>query len=105
MTMSMRKGDQLESYVIEKALSDDGGMSKVYLAHHLQAVHHKVAIKVQRTEQEKSNAFQDLLRQESDVLCRVRHPGVVRVLPLHEQNGHLTYIARAHNVFCHGVFG
>ncbi len=96
--MSMKKGDLLEPYVIERSLSDDGGMSEVYLAYHFQASHQKVAIKVQRTEKENSLAFQELLRQEADILRRLRHPGVVRILPLHELNRRLIYIARAHNL-------
>lgn len=96
--MSMKKGDLLEPYVIERALSDDGGMSEVYLAYHFQNPNHKVAIKVQRTEQANSLAFQDLLRLEADILGRLRHPGIVRILPLYEQNRRLVYISRAYNI-------
>lgn len=96
--MSVNKGDLLEPYIVEKALSDDGGMSEVYLGYHYQHPRHKVAIKVQRTDQKNAHAFQDLLRQEADILTRLRHPGIVRILPLHELNRRLVHIARAHNI-------
>jgi eukaryotic-like serine/threonine-protein kinase len=92
---TMKKGDLLEPYLIERPLSNDGGMSEVYLAFHRQASHLKVALKLQRTDDQNGLAYQDLLRHEAETLAKLRHPGIVRILPLQELNRRVVHIARA----------
>ena len=95
MGTSINSGDVIGPYVIEKSLSQDGGMSQVFLAHDEQRPLYKAALTVQRTHNENRAAFQDLLRYESEVLQRLRHPGIVHIYPLHIDRV-VTYAARAH---------
>lgn len=93
--MPFRSGEQIDAYTIEKPLSKSGGMSQVFLAHHREKADKQVAIKVQLTEDENSQTYQELLRQEAETLSRLRHPGIVHVFPLRVAN-RTAYSARAH---------
>lgn len=94
--MSIKKGDQLGNFTIEKPLSQTSGMSTVYLAHVTDRPQYKAAIKVNLTDQDHSHTYQDLVRRETVFLTQMRHPNIVRIFPL-ELNGIVAYIARAPN--------
>ncbi len=93
--MTFNIGDKLEAYTIEKCLSDTGGMAKIFLAYEEDRPTRRVVLKVQRTGMEESRMFQDLLRQESAMLRSLRHPGIVRTLPMRIDKKEVVYEARA----------
>ena len=75
-------GETLGSYVIESLISNQGGMSQVYLAHLQEQPDLQVALKIQRDDEKDGMAFRDLLRKEANLLNKLRHPGIVRILPI-----------------------
>lgn len=93
--MALRAGDEIEPYIIERPLSESGGMSRVFLAHHREKTHLRVALKAQLTDDDNSLTYQELLRREADLLGRLRHPGIVHVFPL-QVGSRISYSARAH---------
>jgi len=94
--MAFQTGDIIGPYTISKLLSNEGGMSQVFLAHDTERPSHMAALKVQMTHEEKGAVFQDLLRQEAETLQHLRHPGVVRIYPLRIDN-RVAYAARAYD--------
>lgn len=92
--MSLRSGDILGPYTVERPLSDAGGMSQVLLAYDTERTQYKAALKVQLAENDNSAAFQDLLRHEVNILQTLRHPAIVRIFPLRIDN-RVTYTARS----------
>ncbi len=94
MAMTLQNGDIIGPYTISKSLSDDGGMSQVFLAYDTERPSHLAAIKVQLTHNNNSTVFQDLLRQEGEFLQRLRHPGIIHIYPL-RINNRIAYAARA----------
>ncbi len=95
--MSFNIGDIVEAYTIEKSLSDKGGMSKIYLAYETLRPSRRVVLKVQRTGHEESLMFQDLLREESALLQKLNHPGIIRIIPMRMEKEDSVYIAKAIN--------
>lgn len=93
--MSFRAGDQIDAYIVERSLSDSGGMSQIFLARHRDKEQLKAAIKVQLLEEENSQTYQELLRQEAEYLSLLRHPGIVHIYSQRVAN-RVTYTARAH---------
>lgn len=93
--MGIRSGDVIGPYTIARSLSNDGGMSQVFLAHDSERPQYKAALKVQKTHKNRA-AFQDLLRDEARWLRTLRHPGIVHIYPLRIAN-RVTYTARAVN--------
>ncbi len=93
--MTFETGDKLEAYTIEKCLSDTGGMSKIFLAYEEERPTRRVVLKVQRTGEKESRMFQDLLRQELAMLRSLRHPGIVRTIPMRIDNKEVVHEARA----------
>lgn len=79
----MKIGTQINRYVIEKVISDNGGTARVYLAHLAEEPKFKLALKVARTDAGGKQHEDFLLEKESDLLQRwdLRHPGIVRVFP------------------------
>ena len=70
-------------------------MAKIYLAYETERPTRQVALKVQITGQQHSLMFQDLLRDEANLLRTLRHPGVVRIVPMRLDNNKVSYVARA----------
>lgn len=93
--MTFRTGDEIDSYVIERPLSENGGMSQVFLARHKTKEHIQVAVKVQLTNSEHGRTYQELLRSEAHYLSFLRHPGIVHIYPLTVGN-RVSFTARAH---------
>ncbi len=93
--MTLQNGDIIGPYTIYKSLSDDGGMSQVFLAYDTERPSYMAAVKVQITHNDNRTTFQDLLRQEAQFLQRLRHPGIIRIYPLRIDN-RIAYAARAH---------
>ena len=94
--MKIKNGDQIGPYTIRKTLSESGGMSQVFLANDTERPLYTAAIKVQLAHDDNRATFQDLLRQEADILRHLRHPGIVRIYPL-RMDSRVAYVARAYN--------
>lgn len=92
--MAIQKGETIGPFRILEPLSNDGGMSNVYLACEIERPKHYAALKVQLTEDDHSAVYQDLIRQETQYLQALRHPGIVRIFPLRIDNK-VAYVARA----------
>ncbi len=90
--MTIKSNTRVGDYVIERLLSDAGGMSSVYIARHQRFDDRKVAIKISASDN--ANAYQDLLRDEAKLLSKMRHPGLVRVFS-QEINRRTMYASRA----------
>lgn len=90
--MSLETKKPVGDYIIDELLSDAGGMSNVYLAHHRDFSERKVAIKI--SADGNAFAFQDLLRDEAELLSKLRHPALVRVFSQEVNNRHM-YASRA----------
>ena len=92
--MSLEAGQVIENYTIERCLSEIGGMSTIYLAYETDRPTRYVALKIQLTGQAESIMYQDLLREEAALLKSLRHPGIVRILPM-RINKNAAYVAKA----------
>ncbi len=74
-------GAALGSYTIE-ALLGEGGMGRVYRAHHTTLTRRRVAIKVLLGDLAASQAMRLRFLQEADATSRLDHPNVVSVLDI-----------------------
>lgn len=94
----MNPKDKVNDYVIERLISNAGGMSKVFLACEADRPQHKVVLKVALKSQAASSlqiAHQDLLRDETDILRDLRHPNIVHIYPQYLRQGKdASYTAR-----------
>ncbi|MEM9774684.1 MAG: serine/threonine-protein kinase [Chloroflexota bacterium] len=95
--MSLEAGRVIENYTIERCLSEIGGMSTIYLAYETERPTRYVTLKMQLTGQRESVMFQDLLREEAALLRSLRHPGIVRILPMRISTK-ATYVAKAFQI-------
>lgn len=95
--MSIEIGSFLGQYIVEQRLSDAGGTSQIFLAHKQQQPKHKAAVKVHLANDDNGIIFQNLLSNEIAALRTLRHPGIVRIYPLHI-DGRTVYRGRAHEV-------
>ena len=84
----------LNQYKIERLLSDNGNMSRIYLGHIESDPAKQVAIKIQRSESLDGAAYGKFVKEESKTLNIVRHPNVVRILPIQISNEKHTYSAK-----------
>jgi serine/threonine-protein kinase len=87
---------------LEREISDQGGMASVYEATVIdneirERDGKRVALKIARVGEENDALFETFLRRETDLLTKLRHPGVVRVFPI-RQGGKWRNIARATNL-------
>ncbi|PJF22007.1 MAG: hypothetical protein CUN56_08180 [Phototrophicales bacterium] len=94
-----KRGTPVGPFRLDRLLSDTGGMSSVYEATVLdqqiaERNGKKVAIKIARIGMENDHIFETLLRQETELLNDLRHPGVVRIIPI-EQFNQRYYVGRA----------
>lgn len=96
MRSELKKGSRLDGFIIEKALSSNGGMAKVYLAS-VEESKHKVAIKIADTDLNTPSHEDALLQHEADLLEKWdwRHPGIVRVMPIPLQGRKPEYVVKA----------
>ena len=95
MKQPVGPGDTVGPFVLERSISGGrGGMSEVYLAHDAARPRFKAAVKVQHVQTENQAAYQDLLRQEADVLQKARHPLIVRIYPLRLGEQQVRYAGR-----------
>lgn len=94
MSIKIKRGTPIGEFAIEEEVSDDGGMSRVFLASHKDKSNHKVAVKITRPDDPNSHTFQDLLRRETESLNALRHPGIVRIYPISDGRRRTTYTAR-----------
>jgi len=83
------EGRRLGPYVLERRLGG-GGMASVYLARH-QALKQDRAIKVMSANLAEHDGFLQLFYREARLSARLRHPNVVRMYDVGEENG-LTYL-------------
>jgi len=83
MKSELGKGTRLDGFVIERTLSNRGGMATVYLAC-VEGTKHKVAIKIANTDSNAPSHEDTLLQWEADLLQKWdwRHSGIVRLLPI-----------------------
>lgn len=93
------KGTKLDRFIIEKVLSNSGGMSAVYLAG-IEGTKHKVAIKVANTDPGSPSHEDTLLQWEADLLGQWdwRHAGIVRLFPIPLQNRRSEYAIKAMSI-------
>jgi serine/threonine-protein kinase len=95
---SLTPGATLGMFTIERALSADGVTTRVFLAHETSSADRKAAIKLVHAEGRQRTTLEGLVQRETDILCAVRHPGIVRIYPLvTDDSGResVTYAARA----------
>jgi serine/threonine protein kinase len=77
--MELSRGTVIGDYTIDRLLSGKGGMSQVFLARETARSESRVVVKLQRLDEQRGAAFQDLLREEARLLSKLRHPGIVRI--------------------------
>jgi len=90
-------------YRLIKSLSNQGGMSDVYLATDgpsEQATTQPVILKIARIHKDNSDFFEDAIYNESECLRNLHHRGIVRILPVKTANQmrNQTYTARANDL-------
>mgnify|MGYP005850315291 CR=1 FL=1 len=91
-------GVALGTFTVERALSADGDMTRVFLVHEISSADRKAVIKLAHAEGRQRLALEGLIQRETDILRAVRHPGIVRIYPLAlDDVGRelVTYAARA----------
>jgi tRNA A-37 threonylcarbamoyl transferase component Bud32/streptogramin lyase len=90
MTADPRVGTELGGYRIESRLGR-GGMSVVYLAHHL-GLKRRVALKILAPELAEDQRFRERFIRESEMAASLDHPNIVPIYEAGEAGGSL-YIA------------
>lgn len=91
--MSVNVGDRIGAFVIEKEIARSG-TAAVYRAYKSRP-EQKVAIKIARPSSDRGNVFDDLIRQEAELLTELRHPGIVRIYPMESARKDPIYFDRA----------
>ncbi|MCS6836323.1 MAG: serine/threonine protein kinase [Anaerolineae bacterium] len=89
-------------FCLEREISDQGGMASIYEATVIdneirERNGKRVALKIARTGEDNDDLFETFLRRETDLLTKLRHPGVVRVFPI-RQGSKWRNVARATNL-------
>ncbi|MEN6478910.1 MAG: serine/threonine-protein kinase, partial [Anaerolineales bacterium] len=97
--MALTAGQRIGPYVVERVLpTGQGGFAQVVLARDLLERGELVAVKVQRTRGGRgthaSTAFEAALSNEVEILRRVQHPGIVRIVPIPIDPDRPIYMAR-----------
>jgi serine/threonine-protein kinase len=97
--MALEAGQRIGPYVVEEALpTGRGGFAQVVLARNPRGRGELVAVKVQHVGpghgQGDSTAFEAALSNEVEMLRRVRHPGIVRIVPIPLDPERPIYLAR-----------
>ncbi len=93
----MKAGTNINRYIIENIISDNGGTARIYLAHLKDDEKLRVAIKFSKTNMIGKGHEDVLLEKEAELLQRPdwRHPGIVRVYPSPLDGGRPQYSMRA----------
>ncbi len=96
---NLTPGTKLDRFIIEKLLSNSGGMSAVYLAL-TEDTKHKVAVKVANTDSGAPSHEDTLLNWEAELLSKWdwRHTGIVRLYPIPLSNRKSEYAVKAMSV-------
>lgn len=94
-----QRGTLIGPFRLENPVSERGGMASVYEASVVDANTperngKRVALKIARQGGSNDHIFETLLRQETEMLNGLRHPGVVRIVPI-EQFNRRQLVARA----------
>jgi len=94
--------DERSPFRLEREISDQGGMASVYEATVVdneirERDGKRVALKIARVGESNDDLFETFLRRETELLTKLRHPGVVRVFPI-RQGGKWRNVARATNL-------
>src|SRR5216683_1451615 len=76
---SLRAGDKLDHYLIEKLVARSG-MASIFRATD-ERTSHTVAIKIPHPEMEADPVFYDRFRREQEIGEKLDHPGVMKVFP------------------------
>ena len=92
----IKKGTNLDGFVIQDLLSTSGGMSAVYLAE-IAKNKRQVAIKVALTDNNGAAHEDVLLQNEAELLSNpnFRHPNIVRLFPIPLRDRKPQYVVRA----------
>lgn len=94
----LKKGARIGPYTIVEVLPEGrGGMARVYRARQEQVQDHKhydIALKISRYDYNDPR-YNNALKQEVDILKRLRHPNIVSVLPLPLGSKQDPFMARA----------
>jgi serine/threonine-protein kinase len=96
--MILNKGDKIGPYTILEPVKR-GGMAQIYRAYQPDK-RREVAVKVSLADGDsKTPLYRNALRREVDILTKLNHPGIIRVLPipLHSVKEQ-PYVARAYNL-------
>lgn len=83
--MTLKSGETIGEFTIEKQLAmgkNAGGMSQVFLAYSTATPTYKVVVKVSESHDNRSSAYQNLLKREASILKKLHHPHVVRIFPI-----------------------
>ncbi|MFZ4828966.1 MAG: serine/threonine protein kinase [Phototrophicaceae bacterium] len=84
--MKKLKGVSIGQYIVGDVLSDNGGMATIYKATTSDR-NATVALKLARVDSPENNSiYEQLLLKETELLRDLRHPCVVRILPLQHFN-------------------
>lgn len=97
MAHTLTKGTIIGDFTLVEELTRRGGMAQIFLAHRNNDPTRQVALKISRSGQNGHQAFKDLLKLESERLCLLRHPGIVRIYPM-DIHGDIQYAARANQI-------
>ncbi|MCU0497386.1 MAG: serine/threonine protein kinase [Anaerolineae bacterium] len=96
--MRYGKGTIFGPFKLERMVSDGGGMAGVYEARAVENTYAeggaKVALKIARWGDEYEDIYEKLLKKETELLRELRHPGIVRIMPI-QQGVHKRWYARA----------
>lgn len=80
------RGLSIGQYIVGDVLSDSGGMATVYKATTVDKTS-TIAVKIARVDSAENNVvYEQLLIKETEMLRDLRHPSVVRILPIYHFN-------------------
>jgi serine/threonine-protein kinase len=98
MAESIRKGQSISQFVVKDLLPEgSGGMAIVVQATRNDGA--EVALKVCRSVSDPF--FSNALKAEAEILQKMDHPGVVKILPIHSDIGRKLYMERATEITGH----
>jgi eukaryotic-like serine/threonine-protein kinase len=93
---ALKVNTKIGPYVVDQILPQGkGGMAQVCLAHERLNPAAKVALKISRVDNGATERNINALRGETDILCRINHPNIVKILPLPLDKKSEHYNARA----------
>jgi serine/threonine-protein kinase len=84
-------------FEIEAPLSQ-GGMARIFLAHHRRRPTIRVVVKIPRAANGDRNFDDNMWQEEAQRLNELRHPNIVRICPFETENREVTLVSRALNL-------